>query len=227
MSRTPPGAPVRNNRGGAGTSSWTTLTRVSGWVCVVSVVGVAFLGALCSSALTTLVVAPALGLFAATQTAVIHPGFPGRPSARRAVLLSGVGWALMAPFVMGVAVLGVAGAVLAVVLMLLGALVLMRRIIDLCRSDAASSCAGMDVPLLGDLVRGLPTSDLLDEWRSSEAVLNEADDPEHRVAAIQLRVLLLEEMSRRDPAGVERWLQARAGDIPDRHIRRESGSAPI
>jgi hypothetical protein len=46
MSRTPPGAPVRTNRGGAGTSSWTTLTRVSGRVCLVSVVGVAFLGAL-------------------------------------------------------------------------------------------------------------------------------------------------------------------------------------
>jgi hypothetical protein len=128
---------------------------------------------------------------------------------------------------MGALVLGVVGAVLAVVLVLLGALVLMGRIIDLCRSDAASSRAGMDVPLLGDLVRGLPTSDLLEEWQSSEAVLNEAADPKHRVAAIQLRVLLLEEMSRRHPAGVECWLQERAGDIPDRHIQGDTGSASI
>jgi hypothetical protein len=39
-------------------------------------------------------------------------------------------------------------------------------------------------------------------------------------------VLLLEEMSRRDPAGIERWLQEGAGGLPDRHIRRDTGSAP-
>jgi hypothetical protein len=226
MSRTPAGAPVSTGRRRAGPASWSALTRVSRRVCLVGVVGVALLGALFSSALTTLVLAPAVGLFGAAQTAVVHPEFPARPSARRVVLLSGLGWALMVPFVMGAVALGAAGAVLTVVLVLLGALVLMGWIIDLCRSDAASSCAGMDAPLLGDLVRGLPTPALLEEWQSSEADLDAAG-PEHRVAAIQVRVLLLEEMSRRDPAGVERWLQEGAGGIPNRHIRGDSGSASI
>jgi hypothetical protein len=196
-------------------------------VCIVGVVAVALLGALCSSALTTLVVAPAVGLFAACQMAVMNPGFPGRPSARRVVLLSGVGWALLVPFVRGAMVMEVAGAVLAVVLLCLGALALMGRMIDLCRSDGVSCGVGTDVPLLADLVRELPTPTLLDEWRSSETVMGEAADPEQRAAAIQLRTLLLEEMSRRDPAGVERWLQEGADAIPDRQVPGDSGPAPI
>jgi MFS family permease len=227
MSPTAASGPAGTGRERTGTASWSALTRVGWRACLVGVVGVALLGALFSSALTTLVIAPAAGLFGAAQLAVVHPSFPDRRSARRAVLLSGFGWALFIPFVMGAVALGVVGGVLTVVLVLLGALVLMGRVIDLCRSDAVSNCAGTDVLLLRELVRGLPTPALLEEWRSAEAVLDEATDPGRRAAAIQLRVLLLEEMSRRDPAGIERWLQEGAGGLPDRHIRRDTGSAPI
>jgi hypothetical protein len=226
MSRIPADARVSSRRGGAGPSSWTLLTRVSRRVFLVGVVGVALVGALFGSALATFLVAPAVGLFGACQTAVLHPDFPARPSARRAVVMSGLGWALTVPYAMGVAALGVVGAMLTVALVLIGALVLMGALGDGCRDDATPSSPGADATLLSELVRGLPTSTLLEEWQSSEAVLDDTTDPESRAAAIQLRALLLEEMSRRDPAGVARWLQEGAGGLPDRHIGGDSGPAP-
>jgi hypothetical protein len=224
MSGTPAGAPVNTRRASARAATWSVLMHVSWRAFLVGVVGVALVGALVSSPLATLVVAPAVGGLGALQTAVVHPGFPGRPAARRAVLLSGLGCALVVPFVMGVGALGALGLALTVLLVLIGTVVGMSKISSSCRSVAAPG-PGADAALLNELVRGLPTSALLDEWRSSEAVLHETDDPARHAAAIDVRRLLLEEMTRRDPTGVHRWLHAGANGTPDTYIRRDSGPA--
>jgi hypothetical protein len=170
-----------------------------------------------------LVVAPAVGALGALQTAVLHLSFPGGPGARRAVLLSGLGSALVVPFVLGVGALGVLGLALTVALALIGTVVGMSKISMLCRNVAAPG-PGTDAALLCELVRALPTSALLDEWRSSEVVLRETDDPARRAAAIDVRTMLLEEMTRRDPTGVHRWLREGANGTPDTYIREDSGS---
>jgi hypothetical protein len=220
MSRTPSGAAVGG--GWVGPAARSALARVGRRACLVAVVGVALLGALLSPPLTTLVLGPALGVFVAAQSGFVHPDFPARPAARRAVLMSGLGAALLVPFVMGAVALGAAGAILTLVLMLLGVLAIMGSACDPGRRDAAP---GVEAALLRELVHGCPTSDLLDEWRSSAADLV-AVDPERRAAAIALRAVLLEEMSCRDPDGVERWLRDDAGAPPDRHIRGDSGPRP-
>lgn len=204
--------------------SWSVLMHVCWRVFLVGVVGVALLGALVSSPLAMFVVAPAVGALGALQTAVVHLGFPDGPGARRTVLLSGFGWALLVPFVMGVGALGVLGLALTVLLVLIGTVVGMSKISVLCRNVAAPG-PGADAALLCELVRGLPTSSLLDEWRSSEAVLHETDDAARHVAATEIRTLVLEEMTRRDPDGVDRWLREGANDPPDTYIREESGPA--
>jgi hypothetical protein len=65
----------------------------------------------------------------------------------------------------------------------------------------------------------LPDDALLREWGDSADLLGPDVDPATRVAAAELRALLIDELSRRDPAGVERWL--RTGDSrPDQHLPR-------
>jgi len=204
--------------------TWSALTRISGVACLVGVVGVALLGALFSSAVMTLVVAPVAGIFGAGQLALVHPSFPGRRSARRAVLLSGFGWAVMVPFVMGAVALGVVGAVLTVVLVLIGALLVVGAITDVCRRDAVPDSAGASVAGLEELVSGLPTATLLAEWEESASGLG-SGDPGRRAAAIQFRGLLLAEMTRRDPAGVDRWLREGTGGTTDPHLPGDSDSA--
>ncbi len=226
MSPTPAGASVSTGRGGGAATSCSAPTRVCWRVCRGCVVGVALLGALFSSAFTTLVVAPAVGLFAALQVTVLYSDTPDRPHARRVALLSGFSGALLVPFVLGVVALGMAGVVLAVVLVLIGAPVLMARMSDVCLRESAPPSAGGNPALLRELVRVLPMSALFEEWRSSEAVLDGAGGPTSRAAVIQIRALLLEEMSRRDPAGVASWLDEGADGTPDRHIRGESGPTP-
>ncbi len=203
---------------------WGLVVRVSRRLCLPAGVGTAVAGALFSSAWTTLVVAPLTGLFAASQVAMVHPGFPAERSARRAALLVGVGCALAVPFVMGVIALGAAGAVLTVTVVVTGAVLAGGRLASLCREDVAPSAAP-DTRVLGELIGAVPMSALVEEWRLSEALLSTTTDPDERAAASLARELLLDEMTRRDPAGVRRWLQDGAAASPDRHLRDDAEPA--
>jgi hypothetical protein len=198
------------------------VSRVSGRLCLLTVVGTAAMGALSSPALATLVGAPLAGLFVASQVALVHPGFPAQPSARRAVLLAGAGCALGVPFVMGATALGTTGAVLTMIVITTGAVSVAGRLTELCRDDEVSRPTAQDTRVLGELIGAVPMSTLLEEWRLSEAVLATATDPDERSAASLAREMLLDEMTRRDPAGVRRWLQDDAAASPDRHLRDDA-----
>jgi hypothetical protein len=63
----------------------------------------------------------------------------------------------------------------------------------------------------------MATSRLLEQWHSSEEGLY-CGDPHRRLAAVQLRALVLDELSRRDPAGVERWVMEDGVGLPPRHV---------
>ena len=49
-------------------------------------------------------------------------------------------------------------------------------------------------------------------------------DPDRRGEAIVIRGLLLEELSRRDPVGVDRWLEGEE-DAPEQYLRGDSDAA--
>lgn len=214
------GVPPRRWGPGSDLPSW-----VGRRLCLLVVVGTAVIGALFSSAWMTLVVAPLTGLFAASQVALVHHGFPAQRSARRAVLFAGAGCALAVPFVMGAVALGTAGAVLTMVVVVTGAVLLGGWLTALCREDEVARSTVQDTKVLGELIGAVPMSALLEEWRLSEAVLATASDPDERAAAALARELLLDEMARRDPAGVRRWLQDGAAASPDRHLRDDAEPA--
>lgn len=204
---------------------WSLVSWVSRRLCLPAVVGTAVAGALFSSAWMTLVVAPLTGLFAASQVAMVHPGFPAERSARRPVVLAGAGCALAVPFVMGAIALGTAGAGLTVTAAVTGAVLLGDRLTALWREDEVARSTVQDTRVLGELIGAVPMSALLEQWRLSEAVLATATDPDERSAASLARELLLDEMTRRDPAGVGRWLQDGAEASPDRHLRDDAEPA--
>jgi hypothetical protein len=111
------------------------------------------------------------------------------------------------------------------VVVVTGAVVSGRRLTALCREDEVARSPVQDTRVLGELISAVPLSALLAEWRLTEAVLAEATDPDDRAAASSARELLLDEMTRRDPAGVRRWLQDGAHASPDRHLRDDAGPA--
>ena len=64
----------------------------------------------------------------------------------------------------------------------------------------------------------MPTTTLLDRWRATGAVLRSTNDPGERCLAAEVRGVLLDEMARRDPDGVARWLTEGDEDFPDQFI---------
>jgi hypothetical protein len=84
----------------------------------------------------------------------------------------------------------------------------------------------MDEGELRLLITALPTSSLLREWRRTSERLRRGKAPQQHLMAIRLRTLLLEELSRRDPAGVDLWLSAGGNDAPDQYIRDDSSASP-
>jgi len=67
-------------------------------------------------------------------------------------------------------------------------------------------------------IQVLPTSMLLREWRSAGEHLWPGANPGRRAAAVLVRNLLLEELSRRDPEGVARWLSDGDEEAPERYL---------
>jgi hypothetical protein len=198
---------------------WRAVIGVSRVVVSTVFVTVALLGAAVTPALTMLTLAPLVGALAAGITAAINPGFPVERSARRAAVFVGAASTMLVPFISGAGALGDTGGALAFALLVLGFLLAADWLIG-GGGGAPDGAASHDVAGLRNLLRELPVAVLLDEWRATETVLQAQLDGPDRNATVQIRGLLLDELTRRDPVGVHRWLED-GGRSPERHIRTD------
>ncbi len=208
--------------------------RMSGKACLAGFVTVALLGAVVSPFQAVLFVGPTIGAVVALQVAMAHEGFPRQPPARRTVLLVWLVSSLLVPYVAGVQLLGALGVVMT---MVLAALALVTAVIGLrSRSRARSAPSrhaeraqvggtppGAETEAV-ELVHFLSDARLLQEWLSAGRDLHTADAGS-RLAAIELRAALLDEMSRRNPTGVQQWLVEGDDNILERRFREGGGSA--
>lgn len=169
-------------------------------------VAVALVGIVVTSVFAVFVLGPAAGLAVAFQVALAAEGFPRRPSARRAVLWSGAGGTLLVPYVGAVVFLGSVGVAMTVVLGVLGVLLAVPAVSSwLRRAWRQPPVAPQDRDPWGRDVADMSTPRLWQEWRLSHVQLH-ADDPSRALAAVQRRSSVLEELCRRDPKIVDRWL---------------------
>lgn len=205
--------------------------RACAVVGVTGFVAVALLGAAVSSVMTVLVLGPALAALLAGFVAVTADG-PLRSRAALRVLVPTAGFGLLLlPFVAGLRLLGVVGAVVALALLAVAGIAGVAccgtrhrssrprppgAAVGATSSEAAPGTSVATKPTR-DFIRLLQTRRLLEEWRSSSAHL-QGGDPLHRLEAVQLRALLLEELSRRHPEAVDRWLAHGGDDDLHRHI---------
>jgi hypothetical protein len=188
--------------------------RASRVILLAAFVAVALLGAAVTSALTLFVLGPATGAFFASKVARTRDGFRHRHSVDRSVIWSGVGGMLLVPYFAGITMLGAVGRGLTLALLALCAGEITIRIRSWDHQAHLSTQGGTDMGTMapsvglsptGELMGSMVTSRLLEQWHSSEEELY-GGDPHRRLAAVQLRALLLDELSRRDPAGIERWV---------------------
>jgi MFS family permease len=182
----------------------------------------ALVGALTTPPYVLLVAAPAVGAFFGGVVALSHPAFPEAPSARRAVAFSGMGAALFALTLAGLGQFGSAGMIAAVVLVVLGCIAVGGWIVEHADAPDRGPASDLDMEGLQQFVQVLPTSMLLREWRSTAEHVQAGADPHRRAEAVLVRNLLLEELSRRDPVGVARWLSEGDEDAPEQYLRGDS-----
>ena len=173
----------------------------------------AWLGALTAPAHLTLVVAPVLGALTAGTVLVGAACIGSRRPSPRALALSGLGGLLLVPFLVGVQVLGAAGAALSLALLMTAAA---RVPVDPLAAASPAAPTREELARLGAELRRLPSAQLLEHWQRTAAPVHRGAGPDVRAAVTEFRSLLLDEFSRRDPAGVERWL--RTGGDPARHL---------
>jgi hypothetical protein len=90
--------------------------------------------------------------------------------------------------------------------------------------------ASIDVARLASAdVRAMDTRDLVRNWRRSFVALEQTGDPATKMALVQARQAFLDELERRNPAGLHEWLEsgARAAGDPTRFMssgdEREQG----
>jgi hypothetical protein len=195
-------------------------------VLLLGVTACALVGASTTPAYVVLVLAPVLGAFVAGVVALLAVGSVDKASVRRAALLSGAWAALLVPALAGAGSLGTGGAVIMFTLMALGAVVSGRWIVETCDPSGEGAETGRDEEQLRQLLRVLPTSMLLREWRSTGEHLQTGADQDRRAEAVLVRILLLEELSRRDPAGVARWLSEGDDDAPEQFLRGDPTATP-
>jgi hypothetical protein len=212
---------------------WVRYGRACRALLLLAATACALAGALTASPYVVLVIAPACGLFVAGVVAVHVVALEGRTvdpvrttKAHRAVLLSG-GWAaLLPPAAAGIRTLDDAGVMVVVVLVFLAASVGAGGIVEICQLSSETPEGGWDEEELRQLLRVLPTSMLLSEWHSGCEYVHSAKAHEARIHAAQVRGLLLEELSRRDPAGVGRWLSEGDEERPEQYVRGDSAASP-
>ncbi len=184
-----------------------------------AVVLLALAGAATSPAWLTLLWGPAVAGTAIGVTAILHPHFPGTASARRATVYAGTGAMLLVPAVAGLELLGPRGA--AVGLALLSAAG-MWAVSAFPESEPDASAAA--IRRAAAVRRSLPDlalDCLLEEWRRSGLVLEFRLSPRAFSTVAELRSLLVDELTRRDPAGVEQWL--REGGDPEEYLTGGTG----
>jgi hypothetical protein len=172
--------------------------------------GFAFLavvGALVTPPVGMLLVAPLIGLGVGLLVALLNPLFPGEPWPRRGALSTGATAAAFVPFTNGVALLGNVGGVIALALLVLGSCLAAERMMDLIERDPADG-AVRDDHWLQVVMPSLPTATLLQEWRATRTLFGGRRGLAEQTRAVHVRGLLLEELARRDPAAVERWLSS-------------------
>ncbi|SFK60300.1 hypothetical protein [Geodermatophilus ruber] len=187
------------------------LVRLNRLVVPAAVGMLALVGAGAMSPAMLLLTVPLPALFAGAMAAVLVPGFPALASARRTVGLAVAAGAVLMPVGAGVGRLGVFGpwvllALLACILVLLTD-----------RLTGPGNSTGNDLTQLARSVPRLPTGALISSWQESSAALGAATDPARQERVVHLRGVLLDELSRRDPAGVERWLES-GDDAPQEHL---------
>jgi hypothetical protein len=195
---------------------WRTFIRC-GWVLVLATsVGVALLGAVVTPLMGMVVFAPCLGALVGGVVALLEPDVRRERYAHPALVYAIATGTMLVPFANGLVGLGTAGGVI-----LIGLLVLVP-LLAADRMDATAGTAAVrDVGALAELLPALRTSRLLDEWEATDDLLRSR---RHRAIAVEVRGLLLDELSRRDPEGVAAWLAA--GDVsPHDHVRSDGDQA--
>ncbi|MCA0143626.1 hypothetical protein [Blastococcus sp. LR1] len=191
---------------------WRTAARAGRAVCGTLFVATALVGAVVTPWMVMLVAAPALGLLAAGTVASADPDFPREAGSRRIVVLVAAAGVLAVPFGAGLPALGGLGGVVVLVLLVVGSFVAAEA-----ATAAEPTTPIRDVTELGALLGTLSTDELVREWLVTEDHLRSA---RHRGPAAEVRALLLDELARRDPAGVSAWLAA--GDpSPGPYIRTD------
>lgn len=174
----------------------------------------ALIGAVFTPSLWMLVYAPTLGVLLGGTVALADRDFPREPASRRLVLQAAGTGVLLLPFGAALPALGSLGGVVVLVLLIGGPLVAADRLTE--GEPEISDAAG-----LRSVLPGLPTAALVETWSGTEELLR---SPRHRGQATELRGLLLDELTRRDPGGVAAWL-AVGGASPEPHIRSDPDRA--
>lgn len=190
---------------------WNAVVRAGRFAVVGVTVAIALLGALVGPPAAAFLWAPTVGLVAAVVVALVNPNFPRTPGSRRGTWIAGVAGLMAVPFTSGLGLLDTAGAVIVVLQMILGSLWIVDWIARMPESTGADALRN-DITYLRRVLPELSVETLLREWRTSADSLGPDADPGTRMAAAELRAMLIDELSRRDPAAVERWLRTGGGD---------------
>ena len=213
--------------GEPGRSAVGALGRVCSVVAAAGFVGLALLGAVVSPPVVVFVLGPLCAALLAGLVAVAEDGPLRRPVAVRRVLVAAGAGLLLIPFCAGMAVLGPLGLAVLVVLLALAAVGCVARAgglrsrprprLHVVTGPDAAGGAPLTTWPASSFVCLLPTVRLLEEWRSSRAQLC-GGDPARRLEAVELRAELIEELARRHPDAVDRWLMEGGDQDPARYI---------
>lgn len=194
------------------------------WLYVVT----AFLGLLVSPLRTSLLEAPVVAVVLLSGYVTAYRTFlerwPSKPDVSRA------GWLAYAVplYFAGADVLGWAGTVMTLTLALLAAVHLWTRVKvtghDLPPAGRPLVAARdeppgrTDAPLL-ELLSAMSLSDLFDEWHGTQIHDGALPEfPELSTERLRIRRLLIDELRRRDPSGVDRWLTEAPAHGPEDYV---------
>jgi hypothetical protein len=190
---------------------WRLAARVSRAAVLGVVLVLAFIGAAVSSPAITLIWAPGIGAVAAGAATVMNPEHPMTAEGRRTTWFVGWAGALAVPATSGLGVLGDAAAPVVIALLLLTAFWFVESIAELPETSAGAA-ARRDLANLRRVIDDLSVDGLLREWQLTATRLREDLPPEARLITAQARDLIVDELTRRDPAGADHWLRHGGGD---------------
>lgn len=194
---------------------WRRFLRIGRAAVLVCAIGLALLGALVAPAVA-LVWAPVIGLIGVLVVALVGPTCTGQPVARRTVALAGVTGALLVPWTTGLGALGNAGAFVVIATLVVASLWAVELVAE-SPETSEGMAARRELMAFRRVAAELPVGSLLQEWRRTEPLARDDVHPEVRSAGADIRALVVDELARRDPAGLEHWLRHGEGD-PGRYV---------